>query len=125
MVNAQQWLEYKYPTQQSKEDVIKLEISPSSIDKLEGTLILMNFTKLEELDCRSNYITFLEIINCPNLKVINLYNNQLTELKLGKLEKLTDLVCNINQLNNLDITGCPNLKNLDCSRNLLVDLDLR
>lgn len=47
--------------------------------KIEGTLDLSRFTKLEQLHCRNNYIT--GFCNLPNtLKILDCYGNNITEL---------------------------------------------
>ena len=49
---------------------------------LEGSLSLVDFTGLKELDLSGNRITKLEVNNCPNLQVIRCDNNPITNLKL-------------------------------------------
>jgi len=49
---------------------------------LEGSLSLVDFTNLEELDLTGNKITSLDVNNCPKLRLVRCDNNPITSLKL-------------------------------------------
>jgi uncharacterized protein YjbI with pentapeptide repeats len=62
------------------------------------------------------------VINCPNLKTINLRNNQLTKLELTG-ENITELIASHNELSELDLTNCPKISRLMvCDNPLLTKL---
>ncbi|CAG8558426.1 10059_t:CDS:2 [Diversispora eburnea] len=125
-IGAQAYLDKHYP-EEKKGNITELNLRDKN---LRGSLKLENFTKLRKLDCSDNRtydrgkITSLEIIDCPKLERIDCYGNNITELKIGKLDNLARLCCSNNQLREIDINVCPNLKEFDCSDNYLVNLDL-
>ena len=63
MVNAQKYINQKYPTQQEREEKKVLDISRKR-KGLEGNLDLSDFKNLEELNCYSNCLTNLNLNNC-------------------------------------------------------------
>ncbi len=52
-----------------------------------------------------------------NLKTLNCYNNQLTELDLSKNTALSSLYCYKNQLTSINLSGCTSLSVLNCYQN--------
>ncbi len=58
------------------------------------------------------------------LKVLQLYNNQLTTLDLSNNTKLTRVECVYNQLTQLNLSNNSNLTQLECDNNRLTGLDL-
>ena len=106
VASAQHWLDTNYPKQKSSSrdsskyiilsNGEKQYISPSrsvltnpvtSLDAirnqgLEGSLSLVDFTNLEELDLTGNKITSLDVNNCPKLRLVRCDNNPITSLKL-------------------------------------------
>ncbi|CAI2176546.1 4221_t:CDS:2 [Funneliformis geosporum] len=56
--------------------------------------------------------SFQKITNCPNLKEINVRNNQLTKLEISGDNKIEQIIAGQNELNELNLTNCPNLKEL-------------
>lgn len=77
MVNAQEWLDKKYPNK------LKVtEISTPLFKELEGELKIEGFPKLEKLVCSKNQLTNLIVANCPNLVKIDCSDNLLTKFEL-------------------------------------------
>lgn len=115
MVNAQEWLDKEYPKDgvcQRKEDkencgrrreqITNLNVKGENVDeKLEGSLDLSDFEKLEDLNCGANKLKTLNLNNCLNLKTLYCFNNQLAELKIDKLTNLVHLDCRDNLLKDL------------------------
>ncbi|MCE8167804.1 MAG: HET domain-containing protein [Candidatus Moeniiplasma glomeromycotorum] len=98
-IGAQEWLSKNYPNKQGVE-IIKLE---DYREKISGGLVIDGFPQLKRIQIKENNLTKLQVTNCPQL--IGLY-------------------CKDNQINELNISGIPNLKWLNCSRNLLTSLNL-
>lgn len=104
-----------------KEEALKIEKAASSLDlssqKLEKfPKYILDMRSLENLDLSNNELSETlpaEIKNLSNLKILNLANNQMTNLpaELGQLKYLEEL-----NLSNNNFTGLPhelgNLKNL-------------
>ena len=97
MVNAQQWLDEKYPVNRRSEKT-ELDISKGEVKKwlihdstLKGDLKLDGFINLRILKCSSHKLTGLDLSECKNLR---------------------ELYCNNNELNNLNISGCTKLKKI-------------
>lgn len=67
MRNAQNYIEQKYP-KLIQQNLKKLDISDLN---LKGYLDLKNFPKLEELNCSNNFLTYLDLSKCDNLKKLN------------------------------------------------------
>ena len=87
MVDAQQWLDKNYP-QERKNEIKFMDIRDKD---LEGELKLDGFTHLEVLQCLKNKLTNLKIINCLNVRHLNVSCNELTDLNFLSgldLEKL-------------------------------------
>jgi len=82
MVNAQEYINEKYP---NKEEIKILEINNQD---LEGDLDLSKFSNLEELNCSHNLIDNLTLGQCSKLVKINCSYNTLDTLKF--LHELPD-----------------------------------
>lgn len=82
------------------------------------------FPELENLDCKNNNLTRLDV--SKNTKLTKLYCefNQLTGLDLSKNTALTELNCQVNQLTSLDLSKNTALTKLDCALNPLTSLDV-
>lgn len=123
-VNAQQWLDEKYPANSAckrnndpenknkkREDITKLDVSKGKIGNnylgdgknLVSTLKIENFTNLRKLIISSHQLISLDVSNCLNLE---------------------ELDCRSNELTILNVTGCSNLRKIDCSNNPLRALNL-
>lgn len=99
-INAQKYINQKYPTKEEKEKENKLIINNKN---LEGHLDLSEFVNLEKLKCS---------------------NNQLTGLDISKNMQLTDLGCSQNKLTNLDLTNSSNITYIRANYNQLIDIRL-
>lgn len=136
MVNAQEYLDKKYPKNgvyqwgitnlhnlgKERTEVKKIDIWVTK--NLEGSLKLEGFTSLEDFNCRGNSLTELDLSGAPNLKKINCSSNNLRKLTLGNLENLIELDCSNNQLTELDINNYSNLEKLACGDNKLDTLSI-
>ena len=77
------------------------------------------------LDCSNRGIKDLTGIELfPNLKTLECYNNQLTNLDVSKNVGLVRLVCYNNKLQELDVRNNTKLTHLDCDDNPLGTLDV-
>lgn len=127
MVNAQEWLNNKYPREERAEIrgllIKSAEYQNEDVDEfplfqidsipqenrnyldtsLTGELNLTDFVNLEKLIINDQHVTKLIINNCANLSILD---------------------CSNNYLENLDLTNLSQLKIFSCSSNQIVDLDL-
>ena len=124
------------------EAVKVMNISGKEIESLEG---LEFFVNLEELNCKSNSLTSIDLsknlllttLICESnkidslglaentsLKLLNCGSNELTKLDVSKNVKLTELNCGDNKLPNIDVSKNIALVSLDCSNNGLTVLDI-
>ncbi|CAG8454117.1 16478_t:CDS:2 [Dentiscutata heterogama] len=86
MVNAQEWLDQNY-TKENRKEINRLEIHNKN---LEGQLELADFISLKYLNCSSNKLTSLNLIDCQKLEVIRCYFNEIRLLNLPKLNQLRE-----------------------------------
>lgn len=120
MVNAQAWLkrQQEYNTKEKREKVTELDISSKS---LKGKLDLNDFINLKKLDCYSNELTNIDLTNCKKLEVISCSRNKITNLSLPNYcSNLVVLDCKNNRLTNLSFLSEFNpekLINLDINNN--------
>ena len=75
-----------------------------------GCFSVNNFKFLWPMNISYGFIDSLVIKNCPNLKRVLAYRNQLTFVDIENCPSLEDLYLDENPLETLDLTGCPNLK---------------
>jgi len=148
--NAQQWLNEKYPTEEDKKKVTKLDFTN---ENLEGDLDLADFTSLETIYL-SHYMDENQIKNkkegvsitkfkdaqeylgkylnenYPGKQISEIESlsfddtNLEGELDLSGFTNLTRLDCDNNKLTNLKVSDCSKLKILYCQFSRLTDLDL-
>ncbi len=97
------------------------ELTPLGVQDLTG---LENFIGLEELYCRSNKLTELDVTKNPELYELHCRNNNLDKLDATKNPGLKYLFCEYNALAELDVTKNPKLSSLHCTNNNLTKLDL-
>ncbi|KLL03457.1 MAG: hypothetical protein MRECE_16c025 [Mycoplasmataceae bacterium CE_OT135] len=103
MVNAQEWLDEKYPLNQREQIE---EVSNNYGGELIGELVIENFPNLKRICLANNKkITKLSIRNCSQVKEIVVPNNQITELTINELTNLELLNCAKNQLTELDLNS--------------------
>lgn len=75
-----------------------------------GCFSVNNFKFLWHMNISEGFIDSLVIKNCPKLKRVLAYHNQLTFVNIENCPSLKDLYLEENPLETLDLTGCPNLK---------------
>ena len=116
MVKAQEWLDKKYP---QKNEVTISFIKNETVDKikyeeLEGDLEIKDYSNLERILLNSaKGISKISIENCPNIKVIIVNDNQITEIKgLDSLTNLRKLNFGDNKIEKIDVIKNVNLKSL-------------
>jgi hypothetical protein len=91
---------------------------------LEGSLELEGFIDLKLLNCSSNDIASLAIVDSYNLEILLCHYNQLTELNVEACSVLKRLACFDNLLTNLDLTNNEELEFLVMSQNNFSERDL-
>jgi len=72
----EEYLEKNYPEKQ-KSEIKEIYINDKN---LGGDLKIEGFSELERLDCYSNKLTGLEIVDCPKLKELCCFDNCLEDL---------------------------------------------
>ena len=102
-------------------NIERLVITQKNIHNLAG---IEDFTALQELDCRLNQLTSLDVSKNKALEKLVCSDNQLTSLDISKNMDLTRLQCSYNQLTRLDISKNTHLGRLSCSDNQLTNLDV-
>src|SRR5690242_20068376 len=114
MVNAQQWLDEKYPLDRvckrgkdkenegkRREEITDLDIRKEKIGNtffgegktLTGSLKLEGFTNLRRLIVSSHQLVALDVSECKNLVELYCYNNELNDLKVDGCHYLTKIDC--------------------------------
>ena len=109
-----------------REDVKKIDVSFSgSGTKYKNLIGLKYFPNLEELNCKENDISDLNL--SENLKLTYLdctYNYLNSELDLSKNIELKTLICRNMKLENLNLENNTKLKKLDFTNNRVENIDL-
>ncbi|CAB5314084.1 unnamed protein product [Rhizophagus irregularis] len=94
----------------------------SKFPKLES-LSVINCPKLTKLDCSSTK-TLIEL-EVSDLEELNCSNTSIEELSLNLCPNFTKLIClNNKKLTKLDLSNCSNLVDLNCTGSKLTSLDL-
>ena len=101
--------------------VILLNLGSKNISDLTG---IEDFLSLEELDCRSNQLTSLDVSQNTALTALDCRSNQLTNLDVSQNTALRILSCLYNQLTSLDVTQNTALISLYFNNNQLTSLDV-
>lgn len=102
-------------------NVYKLNVFSSSISDLTG---ISYFVNLKTLNCRSNQLTSLDIIQNTDLNILICSNNLLQNLDVTQNTALTSLDCQSNMLTNLDVTHNISLLDLYCQYNQITSLNV-
>ncbi|MEM6514689.1 MAG: T9SS type A sorting domain-containing protein [Bacteroidota bacterium] len=97
-----------------------LDVSNQSIADLTG---IEDFSVLTTLNAGSNSIETIYLSENGSLTVLDLSNNELTELNLNSNLSLSSLFCESNFIENLDISSLASLQILNCSSNALTELN--
>ena len=117
MVNAQQWLNNKYPSPEAKAAVKKLEIGGGkSLEKF--CLSLESFSSSSSESFINGEVT---VRFWPYFRTNNILEGSLSLKDFVNLEVLD---CSFNQLTKLDLSDCSKLGELVCHDNKLVSLKL-
>lgn len=88
-----------------------------------ATIDLSKNECLREFSCKSN--ENLKVIKMPqSIQSIHLYNNAITELKLGKTPFLTSLYCGNGNLQKIETGFCPYLTIINIDNNYISEIDL-
>ena len=107
-------------TQQTADNVVKIDCSSSNIAKLNGIAIFKN---LQNLCCKDNKITSLDLSKNTKLAELDCTNNKLSKLTLTGCKELVKLNCTGNSIKTLNVTSCKKLKELYVSNNKLTTLN--
>jgi len=110
-----------YITNAEIESITDIRLNNRNITDLTG---IQFFTNLEQLDCRNNQLTSLDVSALTNLVRLECQGNQLTYLNVSGLTNLDLLHCHSNQLISLDLSGLTNLRNLTGDQNQFSQLDV-
>ncbi|CAI2165522.1 15625_t:CDS:2 [Funneliformis geosporum] len=86
--------------------------TPENFEKLQTQNRLLDNSLQDLTDAETYQKIKTKITNCPNLKEINVRNNQLTKLEISGDNKIEQIIAGQNELNELNLTNCPNLKEL-------------
>jgi len=113
VINAQEYLEKNLTNNLTDKNISKIHVFPLLGEeiKLIGDLIIQDYPQLEEIELPNHELTSLTIINCPNLKEINVRHNNLTKLELDS-PNLGEIIAGQNELTSLDLTPCQKIKKL-------------
>jgi hypothetical protein len=101
--------------------VVALDVSGSNIADLLG---IEDFALLEELNCRDNSLTSLDLSQNTSLKSLICSQNSITSLDMTQNAFLNYLDCDTNQIASIDVTQNMVLLTLSCTFNQLVSLDV-
>ena len=113
-----------YDDHLSKEELDKateIDIRNGFVSSLKG---IEYFKSLKILNCYENYLTELDVSKNINLTKLWCSTNKLTELDVSKNINLTKLWCSTNYLTELDVSKNKNLTKLSCNSNDLTELDV-
>lgn len=87
-------------------------------------VIVINDGDITILNVPDNEIISASFTNMPNIDVLNVDNNLLTQIDISSLTKVTSISLKNNKLSNLSLTANPNVNYLDLGRNNFSSLDL-
>lgn len=108
-------------SQKERDAVTEIGVYGREIKSLMG---ISCFQNLEELDCRKNYLTSIDVSENTKLTGLYCWGNKLTELDISNNTKLKDLRCFKNKIANLDVNRNTELETLICDTNELTSLDV-
>ena len=103
-------------------DIVDLDISNSQIANLNG---LEDFTSLETLNCRGNYISTIDLTYNTGITSLDVQENVLELLDLNNLSNLENLICRNNSITDIyGLSSLSKLKVFDALGNKLSYLNL-
>ncbi|PKC74359.1 L domain-like protein [Rhizophagus irregularis] len=127
MVQAQEWLDKKYP-KEIRSNITEINISKNynilENEYLVGNLKLEGFKNLKKFDCSRNSITNLDMNDSINIKKLKCSSNKIQILKIEKLIKIKVIECENNQIIELNLNSFKNLEKLNCCGNKLKELKI-
>lgn len=100
--------------------ISEINVSGIGVRSLQG---IEHFTALEQLDCKNNALTQLDVQNNRSLKYLHCAFNSIASLDVSGLDQLISLNCESNQMTSLDLTGCTALEIIYCRNNNLPKVD--
>ncbi len=103
------------------ENLTYIDVCLESLTSLKG---IEYFSSLQELQCRSNKLSSLDVSKNAQLTRLWCGNNHLTTLDVSKNAQLTALSCYNNYLTTLDVSKNMQLSILYCDNNELTALDV-
>ena len=98
-----------------------LDLSEGSLMELE---IENYYPSLSSLNISNNYISAINIKDCPELETLNVAVNQLTKLDISSNHKIVNLFCSSNQLKELSLTNNKEIVTITCGHNQLKALNV-
>tara|TARA_B100000795_G_scaffold91628_1_gene66872 strand:+ start:191 stop:841 length:651 start_codon:yes stop_codon:yes gene_type:complete len=110
-----------YVLTSSIDTVLSLDVDDKNISSLVG---IEDFISLEDLHCRDNNLTSLDVSNNTNLISLFCQVNNINNLNTGSID-IEDIWCHINNLINLDLSNNHNLKQIYVDENNLESLNLK
>lgn len=93
-------------------------------DQLATHIITVNEGSITTLNVPENEIISASFSNMPDIDVLNMDDNLLTELDISTLTKVTSVSISNNQLTSLSMTANPDINYLDLHGNALSILDI-
>ena len=106
---------------ETAEEITELKCRKQSISSASG---IEHFPNLKLLDLTRNKLTELDVSHNPLLEELYLGNNRIEALDLSHNPNLTHLEIFINEIAELDLTVTPKLENLYANANDLEVIDL-
>ena len=88
------------------------------------SLELGTISNLTFLDCTGNDLSLLDVSGLTNLVTLRCSGNPLTSLNLGTLQNLNSLYCSQTEATTLDVSAVSNLEYLDCDYGQLTELNV-
>ncbi|PKK72583.1 hypothetical protein RhiirC2_848300 [Rhizophagus irregularis] len=120
-MDAQQFINEKYPTKEERINETKLIINKQN---LEGYLDLSDFVNLELLNCCDNQLIDLNISNNKKLIDIDCSQNKLNQLDTSNCKNINIINVHYNQLNKIPILKSKNLEYLNLLDNKISSSNL-
>ncbi|WP_237274674.1 hypothetical protein [Tenacibaculum ovolyticum] len=115
----------KYVVNLNINDPITNKLLPNVHSKIKNLGGLEHFPNLKRLDCFGNEITEIDLSKSTSITFLNCSENKIERLDLSNNTELVYVSCDGNKLNSLIIGDNPNLKSLYTSFNELTTLDVK
>lgn len=107
-------------TQEELADIRSINVSSLGISSLEGIEV---FSALEELSCKDNDLTELDVRSNTALRYLQCDYNRIASLDVSGLDHLKALYCEHNRMDTLNLNGCTALETIYCRSNDLTEVD--